>query len=43
MVMSSGGATIFLQRPMTLSLLLVSLALIILVARRSLKTKGDTT
>jgi putative tricarboxylic transport membrane protein len=41
MVMSPDGALIFFQRPMTISLLLVSLVLITLVVKRAFKPKGD--
>lgn len=43
MVMSSGGAAIFLQRPMTVTLLLICLVLVGLIVRRFFQSKGDTT
>jgi putative tricarboxylic transport membrane protein len=42
MVMSPDGAMIFFQRPMTISLLLVSLVLVTLIVKRALKSKGAT-
>jgi putative tricarboxylic transport membrane protein len=42
MVMSSGGMAIFLARPITVTLLAISLALIFLLLQRNFKTKGDT-
>lgn len=43
MVMSSGGAAIFLQRPMTITLLIICLVLVGLIIRRFFQTKGDKT
>ena len=43
MVMSSGGAAIFLQRPMTVTLLIICLVLVALIIRRFFQTKGDKT
>jgi putative tricarboxylic transport membrane protein len=42
MVMSSGGLAIFLARPITVTLLAISLVLIFLLLQRNFKTKGDT-
>jgi putative tricarboxylic transport membrane protein len=42
MVMSADGFAIFLERPITVTLLAISLALIFLVIKRHIKTKGDT-
>jgi putative tricarboxylic transport membrane protein len=41
MVMSSGGLAIFLARPITVTLLAISLVLIFLLLQRNFKTKGD--
>jgi putative tricarboxylic transport membrane protein len=43
MVMSSEGFAIFLARPITVTLLAISLALILLVVKRKVQTKGDAT
>lgn len=42
MVMSPDGVLIFFQRPITVSLLLASLVLIVLIVKRAMKTQGDT-
>jgi putative tricarboxylic transport membrane protein len=42
MMMSADGAAIFLSRPITLTLLAVSLVLVLMILQRGFKTKGDT-